>query len=200
MLVECCPYLDSAIPRPVVHPPPRLPPPPPPETHPTSPDIVVIDEESSASTTLQAHVSKEEPTSADAGAATSASTEPAVVGAVGVTKINGEAGGGGTGGGGGRGSVRPDRIRGGCCEPSPTSARHPPSAQIECSGERGAVKVLARKTKQDERCFQRSGLAVTAEVETAAAAATVSPLRKKSKRDEDVAIGRVPFAKALNVQ
>lgn len=195
MLVECCPYLDAAIPRPVVHPPPRLPPPspPPPETPPTSPDIVVVDEESPAPTNFQEDVAKET-TSADVGAVPCASTDPAVVGAVDVTEIIDEVGGG-TGGGGRCGSVRPDRVRGGCCEP--TSARRPSPAHIECSGERGAVKVLARKTKQDERCFEPSGLAVTSEVEAAAA---VSHLRKKSKRDDDVAIGRVPFAKAQNVQ
>lgn len=206
MLVECCPYLDGAIPRPAVHPPPRLPPPSPsqppplPETGPTSPEVIVIDQESSAPTSVQVDAAGET-TSADVGASPSVGTEPGVVGVVGVAEITGEAVGG-TGGGGGHGSVRPDRDGGGgCCEPPPTASgtRCTPSTQSECSGERGAVKVLARSPKRDGRCFQHSGLAVTAEVEAAAATA-VLPLRKKTKREDDVAIGRVPFVKAQNVQ
>lgn len=201
MLVECCPYLDGAIPRPVVHPPLRLPPPsPPPETDPTSPEVVVIDQESSAPTSVQAGAAGEA-TSADVGATPSVGTEPGVMGDE-VTEITGGAVGGGAGGEGERGSVRPNRREGDICEPPTTSAtRCTPSAENDHSGERGAVKVLARSPKRDGRCFQPSGLAVTAEVgATATAVAAVSPLRKKTKREDDVAIGRVSFVKAQNVQ
>lgn len=201
MLVECCPYLDGVIPRPVVHPPLPLPPPstPLPETDLTSPEIVVIDQESSAPTSVQADAAGET-ASADVAGTPSIGTEPGGVGDE-VTEITGEAVGG-TGGGGERGRARPNRRDGDCCEPPPTSAtRCTPSAGNDSSGERGAVKVLARSPNRDGRCFQPSGLAVTAEVgATATATAAVSPLRKKTKREDDVAIGRVSFVKAQNVQ